>query len=340
MLKTYKVKSGDTLRGIAQQFYNDPAKYTLIAEANEILIKDGQELQIPLAALPVSPAAAAIKKTYKVKKGDTLRGIALRFYNDPAKYILIAEANEIRDPNLIKVGQVLEIPSEGIPEPVDDEVEEHVVRGLTSYHRAFPDGIAWRLTTAGVDIQGSGIERTAGKPQTVTRIWETYNREINRWAEHYQVPDVLIIAIIATESGGNPRALRKEPGYVSEEASPHRASVGLMQTLVSTARDTLDNSSINQAWLLDPGNSIQAGTSYVAEQRPKTNLDPPKVACAYNAGGVYHNRGVHNRWKMRQYPIGTGEHCDRFVKWFNDAVFVLKNHRIRPSVAYEIFYLV
>lgn len=51
-------------------------------------------------------------RTYTVKRGDTLGKIAEKFYNDPGKYILIAEANDIQDPNRIRVGQVLEIPPE------------------------------------------------------------------------------------------------------------------------------------------------------------------------------------------------------------------------------------
>ena len=32
------------------------------------------------------------------------------------------------------------------------------------------------------------------------------------------------------------------------------------------------------------------------------------------------NDGPENRWKMRQFPIGTSEHADRFVRWFNDCM--------------------
>ncbi|UCE53461.1 MAG: LysM peptidoglycan-binding domain-containing protein [Desulfobacterales bacterium] len=49
-------------------------------------------------------------QTYKVKSGDTLAKIAKKFYGDAQKYMLIAKANDIRDPNKIKVGQVLDIP--------------------------------------------------------------------------------------------------------------------------------------------------------------------------------------------------------------------------------------
>lgn len=34
------------------------------------------------------------------------------------------------------------------------------------------------------------------------------------------------------------------------------------------------------------------------------------------AGGFYENQGALNRWKLRQYPIGTGNHADRFAAYF------------------------
>jgi soluble lytic murein transglycosylase-like protein len=145
-----------------------------------------------------------------------------------------------------------------------------------------------------------------------------YGTEIQTWAEKFGVPCELIIATICTESSGNPRAIRTEPGYQGDEKTPHKISVGLMQTLISTARDTLGEDTIDRDWLLAPGNAIRAGTAYIASQFKVTHFDPPKVACAYNAGNIYYDDAPGNRWKMRQYPIGTGEHADRFVKWYND----------------------
>lgn len=49
-------------------------------------------------------------QTYKVKSGETLAAIAERIYGDAQKYMLIANANNIRDPNKIEVGQILDIP--------------------------------------------------------------------------------------------------------------------------------------------------------------------------------------------------------------------------------------
>lgn len=47
----YTVKSGDSFRGLAEEFYNDPALDDFLAEANGMSVADplqvGQELQIP-----------------------------------------------------------------------------------------------------------------------------------------------------------------------------------------------------------------------------------------------------------------------------------------------------
>ena len=52
------------------------------------------------------------QRTYTVKKGDTLSGIAAKkeIYGNASKWKLIASANKIRDPKFIKVGQRLVIP--------------------------------------------------------------------------------------------------------------------------------------------------------------------------------------------------------------------------------------
>lgn len=209
---------------------------------------------------------------------------------------------------------------------------------MADFHRAFNNGVRWRLTTDGVEIESSGIERTSGSPTTVTKIWTNFNSDINQWSQAFNVPAVIIIATIATESSGKVDAIRKEPCYVSDSTTPSCISVGLMQTLISTARDTLNDRTIDRDDLKTSNISIKAGTSYIADQRSKTLLDPPKVACAYNAGGVYENRNAGNRWRMRQFPIGTSKHCDRFVQFFNDAVFVLKSTPLPVSVGYKDFY--
>jgi hypothetical protein len=183
-----------------------------------------------------------------------------------------------------------------------------------------PESVTWRLTPAGLSVEGTEPETTGGQPRTARRIWESWGDALMRESQAFGVPVELIMATICTESSGKPTALRLEPGYVSDKATPHRVSPGLMQTLISTARTALGDESIDRAWLLVPGNSIKAGTAYIAKQSRKTVMDPPKVACAYNAGGIYPDKSEANRWRMRQYPLGTSEHADRFVQWFNDSL--------------------
>jgi hypothetical protein len=182
----------------------------------------------------------------------------------------------------------------------------------------FNDSCTWQLTPKGVSIDGHEAEGTRGNPVTAAKIWKERGGAIQEWSSYFGVPVELIVATICTESRGNPFAERKEPGYRSDDETPNRVSFGLMQTLISTAREAVADSSIDRNWLLQPSNSIRAGTAYIAGQWELTRLDPPKVACAYNAGGIYHNDSPENRWKMRQFPIGSSHHADRFVEWFND----------------------
>lgn len=61
---------------------------------------------------------------------------------------------------------------------------------------------------------------------------------------------------------------------------------------LSYTTDGVTNRSVDRAWLLEPGNAIRAGTAFITDQWKITHFDPPKVACACNAGGVYYNDGA------------------------------------------------
>lgn len=208
------------------------------------------------------------------------------------------------------------------------------VEDLKQPHR-FKDSVVWQLTAEGIIIdQKRPPETFGGEPKTVRGVWQRFRDPIEKWSVKFGVPAELIIATICTESGGDPKALRKEPGYVSDTQTPGKISPGLMQTLISTAQRTLADNTIDRKWLLDPDNSIRAGTAYMASQWTITAFDPPKVACAYNAGNVYYNESPSNRWKMKQYPINTCEHADRFVKWFNENYLMFSKDNISPAVSF------
>jgi hypothetical protein len=209
---------------------------------------------------------------------------------------------------------------------------------LLEWH-SFNGSIKWRLTHEGIEtttseLGASLIDRTIGKPVTVTKIWETYRNEIIKSAEQCSVPVELIIATIATESRGVQLAVRHEPGYVNDDQTPHKVSAGLMQPLLSTARHALNDVNLNLSELLRPAVNIMAGTSYMSLQAPKTSLDPPMVAAAYNSGGVYPNDSIGDRWRMRCYPIGKSDHIDRFVSFFNDTMAMMAENDTIPSMSF------
>lgn len=67
----------------------------------------------PAHAQAASASGGATEETrkYTVQSGDTLSKISHMFYGNSHEYMKIAQANGIDDPNLIQVGQELEIPA-------------------------------------------------------------------------------------------------------------------------------------------------------------------------------------------------------------------------------------
>jgi len=103
---TYTVKSGDTLSAIAARYNTTVSS---IAAANNItnvnLIRVGQVLTIPGSGGSTTPPPTSTT-TYTVKAGDTLYAIALRYNTTVSRLVSV---NNISNPNLISIGQVLTI---------------------------------------------------------------------------------------------------------------------------------------------------------------------------------------------------------------------------------------
>lgn len=59
------------------------------------------------------PAPKPKEQAYTVQSGDTLSKISKQFYGDATSYMRIFDANkdQLKDPNVIKPGQVLKIPA-------------------------------------------------------------------------------------------------------------------------------------------------------------------------------------------------------------------------------------
>jgi hypothetical protein len=206
-------------------------------------------------------------------------------------------------------------PSGDPAKPVPPGLLGELLPGLVKPHRHFPDSVSWALSLRGISIEEAPAQGTPGKPTTVRTIWQRYGALCAAAAKQYGVPVELIVATIATESSGDPNARRSEPKINDE-------SVGLMQTLVATARDATGRKNLRSDDLLDPRTSIEAGTAYIAQQRASTWFDPPLVAAAYNAGSLRRDEADANRWKLVCFPRGTGKHIDKFVAWFSDCMVV------------------
>jgi murein DD-endopeptidase MepM/ murein hydrolase activator NlpD len=124
LMETYKVKSGDTLTGIASHF---GVSMMTLWWANNLTSKDDLHLGQVLTIPPVTGLVLTVKAS------DTLSGLAARYKVDEQA---ILDANKLHDPNLV-VGQVLAIPGAvGKAIPVPKPQVSHASSGTRSSSRA------------------------------------------------------------------------------------------------------------------------------------------------------------------------------------------------------------
>lgn len=123
----------------------------------------------------------AMDTFYTVIRGDTLSGIAQRFYGDATKFPIIAQANGIADPDRIFAGQVLRIPDITPPDPGPDPDPQEP-----------PDPVAFRLLRPAdlLNVQCTAIGCrvvTDGPVPTEPLARHTVVKDDNLWnlAVHY-----------------------------------------------------------------------------------------------------------------------------------------------------------
>jgi nucleoid-associated protein YgaU len=121
----YIISEGDTYSSIAQEWFGDKAKWSLIAKENPTVdpmrLKIGQRIYLPAKDAATAPAAAAAaaepapnegELIYTVQSGDTLSSIARDHYGDPAQWQEIYDRNRETigsDPGTLKVGMKLRL---------------------------------------------------------------------------------------------------------------------------------------------------------------------------------------------------------------------------------------
>ncbi|GAK52515.1 hypothetical protein U14_03766 [Candidatus Moduliflexus flocculans] len=259
--------------------------------------------------------------TYTVQRGDSLQAIAKKFYGDSSLYQQLAEYNGLKNANALDVGQKL-----NIPDRADLE------NGASAWHNYGDGKIWWRLTKQGVEIKGKGLIKEDKYTKRAADIWRKYEPMITTASKKYGVPIPAIIATISTESSGNPKAYRYEPlfytRYIKDQKewkeSPYHdyprriaASYGLVQIMYTTAYNSAGFRGKPED-LYDPAANINAGAAYIASayQVKQHGWDPPKIACAYNAGSVRATKA--NDWGMYHHP----DHLERWIPAYNGAIEV------------------
>ena len=116
------VKQGETLWSISEAYYKSGYNWIDIQKENKLIsadvIESGQSLTIPkvtpiVVQGQVSSASTSVEpkdKSYTVVQGDDLWGIAVKQYGNGYRWVDIAKANNLENPDLIHAGNVLNLP--------------------------------------------------------------------------------------------------------------------------------------------------------------------------------------------------------------------------------------
>lgn len=228
------------------------------------------------------------------------------------------------------------------------------------FHRVSPAQVGekklwWFQAVEGISILSeNGVRRTRGKPRTVQRIWHDYAPAINGVAmaefpdeplhtfdvgppsaRRYFEIEIILCAVMATESGGRTNAERYEKHL-------NDWSFGPMQILTATAASAnkqgpplfsalkpVPRGGDPRAWrvvLADPEVSLRLAARLLRKANARWRLkgDPILLYACYNAGGPYASKRT--PWGLRAYDRdGPGPEwgaLDHFAAWYGDACAV------------------
>lgn len=201
----HMVQKGESVGIIAKQY---GVSERSVLEANGLeadsIIRIGQELIIPRPTPTPEPAAtqpptapagtpsatgaaplAPGEQTYTVESGDTLSGIAKKFNTNVN---LLMSRNNIKDPSLLRVGQVLIIPA-GTPTPLPTPTFRPTstpTPGPPYGPPALlwpPDGTVFRGESAVVLVQWASVGLLAPEEWYVARVYRGDNLIGEQWTK-------------------------------------------------------------------------------------------------------------------------------------------------------------
>lgn len=241
----YTVQPGDTLNGIARRFNLSPGEIALANRLSNLnLLFPGQQLVLPGVARQVTAAPSTlppsrVDQTHTVQPGETLFTIAATYGVSLETIILV---NHLANPDLLQVGQTLQIPGSvpsapeilAAPFAAVELSEPTIIQGRTLVIRV---QLTAPATLSG-DFEGRPILfRDSGNGQ----FWGI--TAIHAMAE----PNVYPLKITANLTNGSQVTLLKEVtvaagpyGQEDIQLDPERGSL-LDPELIRVEQEKLDN---------------------------------------------------------------------------------------------------
>jgi soluble lytic murein transglycosylase-like protein len=114
--------------------------------------------------------------------------------------------------------------------------------------------------------RGPSQDTTAAEVKAILLAPTAYRDHVRRAAETYNLPEELLHAVMAVESGFNPMAMS------------HKGAAGLMQLMPGTAKEMY----VKDVW--SPSQNIEGGARYLRVLANQYDGDLTKTLAAYNAG--------------------------------------------------------
>jgi len=133
--------------------------------------------------------------------------------------------------------------------------------------------------------RGPSQETTAAEVKAILLSPSAYRDHVRKAASAYNLPEELLHAVMAVESGFNPKAVS------------HKGAAGLMQLMPGTAREMY----VSDVW--SPSQNIEGGARYLRILANQYQGDLAKTLAAYNAGpeAVRRAGGVPSIQETREY---------------------------------------
>jgi hypothetical protein len=194
--------------------------------------------------------------------------------------------------------------------------------------KGYDDSVKWRCTVSGLSIDGAPIDTAyTSNLVNMAMIFASYGEKLSIAADGYGVPIELLaaaIGLIIDEVGpdtGLIEGYRRElPGFVDDVTTPDKVCIGATGITLAYGQAMLDMPGLTAAGLADASLNINAcgfETWYFAKTGG-TEFDPVFVAAHHNSYAILYSQA--SRWRMQRFD-GDDTAIDRFVNWFNAAVY-------------------